>query len=167
MNPCNFFLSKLEEMKSWIYCIKAAYTWVRLQGCWHHLLVVLVVEKTVPFTSKGVCKIQFVSEFWNHDPIFTLQIAGLRVDNSKIVIIKSWNIVWGDWSKVPKFEMKDTIDNLLQSKIVHFYKFFPTTPNLSTATDDIRSPNTLSSVTFSRGLVKFSTSLSGSPTTSG
>ena len=30
VNSCNFFLLKLEEMKSCIYCIKAAYTWVRL-----------------------------------------------------------------------------------------------------------------------------------------
>ena len=30
VNLCNFFLSKLEEMKSCIYCIKAAYTWARL-----------------------------------------------------------------------------------------------------------------------------------------
>ena len=30
VNSCNFFLSELEEMKSCIYCIKAAYTWVRL-----------------------------------------------------------------------------------------------------------------------------------------
>ena len=92
VNPCNFFLLKLEETKSCIYCIKAAYTLVRLYGCWHHLLVVLVVEKTVPLTSKRVCKIQFVSEICNHDPMFTLHIAGLRVD-IKSVILKSWNIV--------------------------------------------------------------------------
>ena len=30
VNPCSFFLSKLQEMKSCVYCIKAAYTWVRL-----------------------------------------------------------------------------------------------------------------------------------------
>ena len=30
LNPCNFFLSKLEEVKSCMYCIKAGYTWVRL-----------------------------------------------------------------------------------------------------------------------------------------
>ena len=93
VNSCNFFLSKLEEMKSCIYCVRAANTWVRLQGCWHHLLVVLVVEKTVPITAKRVCKIQFVSEICNHDPMFTLHIAGLRVDNSKSVIIKSWNMI--------------------------------------------------------------------------
>ena len=99
--------------------------------------------------------------------MLTLHIAGLRVDNSKSVIIKSWNMIWGEWTGVPKFEQKDTIDKLLQSIIIDFYTFFPTTPNFSTATDDIRSPNTKSSVTFSRGLVKFSSSLSGSPTSSG
>ena len=81
--------------------------------------------------------------------MFTQHIAGLLVDNSKSVIIKSWNIVWGERAEVTKFEQRDTIDNLLQSKIIHFYTFFPTTPNLSTATDDIRSPNAMSSVKFS------------------
>ena len=75
--------------------------------------------------------------------MFTLHIAGLRVDNSKIVIVKSWDMIWGKWTEVPKFEQRDTIDNLLQSKIIHFYTFFPTTPNLSTATNDIRSSNTM------------------------
>ena len=90
-------------------------------------------------------------EICNHDPLFILRIAGLRVDNSKSVIIKSWNIVSGERTEVPKFEQKDTIENLLQSKNIQFYTIFPTTPNLSTATDNIRSPNTMSSVTFSRG----------------
>ena len=108
-----------------------------------------------------------MSEICNQDQMLTLYIAGLRVDNSKSVIIESWNIVWGEQPEVPKLEQRDTIDNLLQSKIVHFYTFFPTTPNLSTATEDISSPNTMSSVTCSRGKVKFSSSLSGSPTSSG
>ena len=167
VNPCNLFLSKFKEMESCIYCIKAANAGMGLWRCWHHLLVVLVVEKTVPLTSKRVCKKYFLSETCNHDPMFTLHFTGLRVDNSKSVIIKSWNIVWGKRIEVTKFEQKDTIDNLLQSKIIHFYTFFPTTPNLSTATDDIRSPKTMNSVTFSRGLVKFSSSLKGSPTSSG
>ena len=106
-------------------------------------------------------------EIWNHDPNFTLHVAGLRVDNSKSVFIKSWNIVWGERTEVPKFEQKDAIDKLLQSKIILSYTFFPTKPNFSTATDDIRSPNTMSSVTFLRGWVKISSSLSGSPTSSG
>ena len=74
-------------MKSCIYRVKTANTRVRLQWIWHHLLVVLVAEKTVPFTSKGDCKIQILSENSCHDPMFTLHIAGLRVDNSKSVII--------------------------------------------------------------------------------
>ena len=87
MSSCDFFLSKLEETKSCINRVKTANTWVRLLWIWHPLLVVLVAEKTVPFTSKRDCKIQFVSETSSHDPMFNLHIAGLRVDNSKSVII--------------------------------------------------------------------------------
>ena len=77
--------------------------------------------------------------------MFTLHFAELRVYISKSVIIKSWNIVRGKRTEVPKFEQSDTIDNLLQSKTIHFDTFFLTTLNLSTATDDIRSPSTMSS----------------------
>ena len=45
--------------------------------------------------------------------MLTLHIAGLRVDNRKIVTIKSWNIVWGERTEVAKFEQRDTIDILL------------------------------------------------------
>ena len=45
--------------------------------------------------------------------------------------------------------------------------FFPTTRNLSTETDDTRSPNTINSITFSIWKLKFSSSLSGSPISSG
>ena len=107
-----------------------------------------------------------MSEICDHDPMSTLHIAGWRVDDSKSVIIKSWNMVRGERTGVPKFERRDTIDNLLQSRIIRFYTIFPITPILSTATDDIRSPTTMSSVTFSRGWVKFSSSLRGSPTSS-
>ena len=86
MNSCNFFLSKLEEMKSCIHRVETANTWVRLQWIWHHLFI-LLLEETVLFTTKRVCKPQFVSKICNHDPMFTLHIAGLRVDKSKSVII--------------------------------------------------------------------------------
>ena len=52
--------------------------------------------------------------------MFTLHIAGLRVDNSKSVIIKIWNIVWGKRTEVPELQQRDTIDNLLQSKVIQF-----------------------------------------------
>ena len=91
VNSCNFLLSKLEDMKSGRFCMKAANNWVRLYGCRHHLLVVLVVEKNIPFTSKRVCKLQFMSKICNHDPILTLIFVGLRVDNSESVTIKSLN----------------------------------------------------------------------------
>ena len=48
-----------------------------------------------------------------------------------------------------------------------FEMFFPTTPNLSVATDGIRSPKTMSSKTCFIGKVKFNSSLNGSPTSSG
>ena len=47
-----------------------------------------------------------------------------------------------------------------------FSNFFPTTPNLSTASQDILSPNALSSVTCCRRKAKFGSRLSGSPTNS-
>ena len=56
--------------------------------------------------------------------MFTLHNVVLRVNKSKSFIIKSWKIVWGERTEVPKFEQRDTIDNLLQSKIIHFYTFF-------------------------------------------
>ena len=61
-----------------------------------------------------------MSEICNHDPVFSLHIAGLRVDTSKKVIIKSWNIVWGERTEVTKFEQRDTINILLQSKIIQY-----------------------------------------------
>ena len=72
----------------------------------------MLLEKTVPITTKRVCKKQFVSEICNHDPMFTLHFAGLRVDNSKSVIIKRWNIVLEKRTEVPTFEQRDTIDKL-------------------------------------------------------
>ena len=45
--------------------------------------------------------------------MFTLHIAGFRVDNNKSVNIESWNIVWGERTDVPKLEQRGTIDNLL------------------------------------------------------
>ena len=120
---------------------------------WHHLFI-LLLEETLLFTTKRVCKIQFLTKICKHYPMLTLHIAGLRVYSGKSAIVRSWKIVWQERTEVPKFEQRDVIDILLQSKIIHFYKFFPTTPNLSTATHDIRSPNTMSCVRFSRGWVK-------------
>ena len=39
-------MSKLEEMKSCIYRVETANTWVRLQRIWHHLFI-LLLEETV------------------------------------------------------------------------------------------------------------------------
>ena len=163
MNSCDFFLWVFEERKSCTYRVETANAGMGLQWIWHHVFI-LLLEETVLFTTKRVCKIQFLTNVCNHYPMFTLHIAGLRVYNGKIVNVKSWNIVRGKRATVPIPEQWETVDYLLERNIIHFRCFFPTTPNLSTATDDIRSPNTMSSVTCSRGKVKFSSSLNGFPT---
>ena len=100
MNSCIFFLSDFEEMKICIYRVETANTWVRLQWIWHHLFI-LLLEQTVLYTFKRVCKIQIVSEICKHDPMFTLHIAGLRVDNSKSAIIESvGEPIYGKTAKV-------------------------------------------------------------------
>ena len=67
-----------------------------------------------------------MSEVCNLDPTFTLHIAGLRVANSKSVIVKSWNIVESS-SEVEKnsfsilpYNMKKS--GLLRSFILHVEK---------------------------------------------
>ena len=81
--------------------------------------------------------------------MLTLHVAGLSINNGKSVIVKSWNKVRGKRTTVPILEQWDTVDYLLERN--NILDDFPTTPNLSTATEDIRSPNTMSSVTCSRG----------------
>ena len=106
-------------MKSYISGIETTNTVVRLQLCRHHLHVMLF-EKMVLFTSKSVCKIRFMTELCNHYPILNLHIAGLRVDNSKSVILKSSNIVRGKRTKVPITEWLDTIEYLLERNKIYF-----------------------------------------------
>ena len=67
---------------------------------------------------------QFMPEICNHVTMFILHIAGLRVDNSKSVIVKRWNIVWGKRTEVPKSEQRDTIDSLLLCKVIIFRHSF-------------------------------------------
>ena len=88
MNSCNFLLLKFEEMKSCIYRVETANAGMGLLWFWHHLFI-LLLEENVLFTTKRVCKIQFLTRVCNQDPMLTLHIAGLRVDNSKSDIIKS------------------------------------------------------------------------------
>ena len=80
----------------------------------------LVVEKTVPFTSERVCKIQFMSEICNLDPMLTLHVAGLRVYIGENVIVKSWDLVWGERAKVPIPEEKDTITKNVGKNVACF-----------------------------------------------
>ena len=70
-----------------------------LRLCWHHLLVRLF-EETVLFTSKRVYGKHFMTKLCNHYPMVTLHIAGLRVNKSKGAIVKSWNIIRKELSKV-------------------------------------------------------------------
>ena len=56
--------------------------------------------------------------------MLALHIAGLRVDNSKSVIVKSWNKVRGKWTNVVTLEHRDPIDYLLVRNIIQFrYSF--------------------------------------------
>ena len=124
-------------------------------------------ENCTRYIQESLQKYSSCQKNCNHGPMFTLHIAGLRVDKSKSLIFKSWNIVWRERTQVPKFVQRNTIDHFWQSKNIHFYTFILITPKLSTATDDIRSPNTMSSVTFSRRWVNISSSLSSSQTSLG
>ena len=123
MNSCNFFLLEFEEMKSFIYRVETANAWMGLYWFWHHLFI-LLLEETVLFTTKRVCKKQFLTKRCNHYPMFTLHVAGLRVYNGKSVIVKSWNIVRGKRATVPILEYWDTIEYLLERNIIYFRYFF-------------------------------------------
>ena len=77
-------------MKRCIYRVETAKTGMGLSYFWHHLFIMLLEETGL---TKRDSKIQFVTEICNHDPMFTLHIAGLRVDDSKSDILESWNVV--------------------------------------------------------------------------
>ena len=123
MNSCNFFLLEFEEMKSCIYRVEAANTWVRLQWIWQHLFI-LLLEETVPFTTQRVCKKQVLTRVCNHYPMLTLHNTGWRVYKGKSVIVRSWNIVRGKKATVPILELWDPVDYLLERNIIHFRCFF-------------------------------------------
>ena len=97
--------------------------------------------------------------------MLTLHIAGLRKNIGKSVIAKRLNIARGKITTVPILKLWDTVDCLVVKNIIHFRCFF-LQHQTCTATEDIRCPNTMSSVTCSRGKVKFSSSLSSSPANS-
>ena len=66
-----------------------------------------------------------------------MHFAALRIYNGKSVNMNSSNMVRTKGTKVPTLEYWDTVDYLLERNIIHIGFFFPTTPNLSTATEDI------------------------------
>ena len=103
VNSCDFFLLEFEDMKSCIYRVEPANAGMAIQRIWHHPFI-LLLEEVVLFTTKRVCKIQFLTKVCNHYPMFTLHIAALRVYNGKSVIVKSWNIVRGKKVTVPILE---------------------------------------------------------------
>ena len=166
MKSCKFFLMEFEEMKSCIYIVETKNAGMGLRWFWHHLFK-LLLEETVLFMTKGFCIIQYLTRDCNHYPKLTLHIAGLRVNNGKSVIVKSWNKARRKKATVPILEQWDTVDYLLERNSIPFRCFFQQHQNFSTATGDVRSPTTMSSVTCSRGKVKFSSSLSDSATSSG
>ena len=149
-------------MKSCIYRVETGNAGMRLQGLRHHLRIPLLQENGL---TESAYKIHFVTKFCNQYPMAILHITGLPFYNGKIGDIKIWNIVRGKGTTVPVPELSDTVDYLLDRNTFHF-KFFSNNTNLSTAAEDIRSPNTMRTVTCSSGKVKFSPSLSGSPTSS-
>ena len=82
-------------MKIFKNLVETTNTGVVLQKCWHHV-VVMPFEKTPFLTSKRFSKMYIVKKPCIQYPMLTLHFAGLRVDNNKGVIVKSWNIVGGN-----------------------------------------------------------------------
>ena len=94
LNSSNFIRTKLKGIKSCINRVETANTGVGLQICWLVMLVSLF-GKTVLIGSQRICKLEFMTKLCSHYPMFNPDIARLRVDNSKSVIVKSWNKVRG------------------------------------------------------------------------
>ena len=107
-----------------------------------------------------------MTKIGSHYPMLNLNFAGLRNNNGKSVIVKSWNIVKGKRATV-RYLSSGLQFIICWRETLSILNIFPTTPDLSPATKDFRSPNTMSSVTCSKGKLKFSSNLCGSPTSSG
>ena len=86
LNSCSFFLTEREELKSSISRVDSENTKMDLQLNWNHLLV-MPVEKTVPFRPKIVYKKRFMAKIGNNYPMLILHFAELSVDVSKSVIV--------------------------------------------------------------------------------
>ena len=102
---------------------------------------------------------------WHVNP-GTLYVAGLSIYNDKSVIVKSWNIARGKKSRY-RYVSSGLWLIICWRETLSILDIFSATANFWTATEDIGPPKTMSSVTWSRENLKFSSSLSGSPTSSG
>ena len=163
VDSSDFFLSELEEMERCIYRAETANAGMRLQWLWHHLLVLPLGK----FWLTGrISKMQFATRICYHYPMLILHIAGLRIYNGEIIFVKCWIKVRRKRTMKPTIQWRDAFDCLLERDNNHFTCFFRQHQTCYLQ-PDIRSPNTVSSVTCSRGKVKFSSSLSGSSTNSG
>ena len=121
LNDSNFILTEHEKMKKCINPAETTNTGLRLQLSWNIHWFVMFSEKTVLFTSERVSEKLFMTKFCNHYPLLTLHIAGLRVDNSKIFLVKSWKLVRGKGTKIPILELRDIIEKLLTGKFIYLY----------------------------------------------
>ena len=122
MNSCNLILSDFEEMNSCIRRVKTANAGMGVLWFWQHLFI-LLFEETALFTTKKVCKIQFLTRVCNHYPMLTLHITGLIVYNGKSVIVRKWTIFRGKRTTVPIFESWDTVEKMLEGNFIRF-KYF-------------------------------------------
>ena len=150
VNSYNFFFSEIEEMKSCKYRVETANAGMGLYWFWHHLFI-LLLEETVLFTTKTVCKVQYLTIVCNHYPMLTMQSSSAYC----------W-VAYLYWPKCHCQELEKSQSEkshgtnisvwlIAGEKQYTFQMFFLTTPNLSVATGDYRSPNTISSVKCSTG----------------
>ena len=113
VNSCNIFLSEFDEMKRWDGTVMALATAVHF-AAW----------RNCTFRTKGVCKNKSLPHVCNEYPMFTLHTAGLRIYNGKSVSAMSWNIVRGKKTTIPILEYWDTVDFLLERKLINLKKNF-------------------------------------------
>ena len=116
------------------------------------------LEETLLFISKSVCKKQLVTGVCNHYPTLALHIAGIRIYKRNSLTLKSWNMFWREWTKVVILQLRDTIEIVLQGKVI-FFRFSFQNAQLVNCNRRHSLSKTMSSVTYSRAKVKFSSRL--------
>ena len=161
-NSCDFFFSEFEEMKSYIYRVETLYGSVMVLASSVHnapwgnctFYDQEILQKTIfdeSFQSLTHARLAFCWVAYLLWQKCHCQELGFS-QREKNFGTNTW-VVEYDWLFTGK-------------KHFPFQIFFPKTPSLSTATEDLRFPSTMSSVKCSRRKVKFSSSLTGSPTNS-